>query len=95
MEGPIVLRGDCVGFANGDGFAVIIWPKGTHWIEATSEVALEDGMIVGLGADVQLGGGFEQVQFLDRYPIGGAEMKASVLTCKGVTPGDKAWYAGH
>ncbi|MCU1393688.1 MAG: hypothetical protein JWM34_2116 [Ilumatobacteraceae bacterium] len=89
MVGPISLQGNCVGFAIGDGFTVIIWPEGTRWITATNEVEMEDGTPVALGDDVRLGGGLEQVQFLDRYPIGGAAMDASVLTCDRVEPDDK------
>jgi hypothetical protein len=93
--GPIALRGNCVGFANGDEFTVIIWPSGTRWIDATSEVELADGTTVGIGHEVQLSGGFEQILYLDRYPIGGAAMKANVLRCNGVGPTDNVWYAGH
>jgi hypothetical protein len=64
MTAPIALRSNCVGFTHGDEFTVIIWPSGTRWIDATSKVELKDGTTVGLGDDVQLGGGFQQISFL-------------------------------
>ena len=58
LHGVVRRSGDCLLLDPGGDATVVVWPRGTRWSAGDEAVVLPDGLRVGLGDEVEGGGGY-------------------------------------
>ena len=58
VGGVLELVGGCLFLPDGDASVALVWPSGTTWEADTQTVVTGDGTRVGLGDEIEAGGGY-------------------------------------
>lgn len=93
LTGALTLEGQCLYVVSGDQRVTVVWPAGTTWNDERGMLQIADGLLVGMGEEISIGGGYVGAEGVVEL-LGIDELPPLLTECAATGASESYFYAG-